>query len=66
LIVTLSFISVNIALSQQEKVITNAGVDWSPEGKKNAFHSNRNWEIYIMDISGKNVKRLTLGQGSNK
>lgn len=35
----------------------------SPDGKKVAFTSNRderaNWEIYVMDITGGNVRRLT-------
>ncbi|RMF79995.1 MAG: hypothetical protein D6737_09610 [Chloroflexi bacterium] len=38
---------------------------WSPDGTKIAFHSNRhsgaarNFDIYVMDADGKNVQRLT-------
>ena len=36
---------------------------WSPDGKKIVFQSNRNddnYEIYVMDADGKNIKRLTF------
>ena len=34
---------------------------WSPDGTQMAFVSDRdgNWEIYVMDIDGENLKRLT-------
>ena len=34
---------------------------WSPDGDRIAFVSNRdgNWEIYTMDTTGGNVRRLT-------
>ena len=36
---------------------------WSPDGKRIAFHSNRegrfNYEIYVMDADGGNLQRLT-------
>ena len=34
---------------------------WSPDGKKIAFHSNRdgNMEVYILDSDFSNIKRLT-------
>jgi len=58
--------------SNQKRLTNNDFADEgpaiSPDGKKIAFHSNRsgNWEIYIMDITGKNVQRLTFGDVSNK
>jgi len=36
---------------------------WSPDGSKIVFQSNRNdnnFEIYVMDADGKNVKRITF------
>lgn len=40
---------------------------WRPDGQKIAFHSNRNGseDIYIMDADGRNVQRLTFGDGIN-
>jgi Tol biopolymer transport system component len=41
---------------------------WSPDGTKIAFFSNRDaflGEIYVMDVSGGNVKRLTFTSGGN-
>ena len=41
--------------------------DWSPDGTKIAFVSNRDgarFQIYVMDIHGKNPIRLTDGPGS--
>ena len=41
--------------------------DWSPDGTKIAFVSNRDgarFQIYVMDIHGKNPIRLTDGHGS--
>ena len=36
---------------------------WSPDGKRIAFVSGKglvsNWEIYVMDANGRNIKRLT-------
>ena len=40
--------------------------DWSPDGTKIAFVSDRNGDrtqIYVMDADGKNVIRLTDGPG---
>ena len=40
--------------------------DWSPDGTKIAFNSNRNGgfvQIYVMDSDGKNLIRLTDGLG---
>src|SRR5262249_5376942 len=40
---------------------------WSPDGKKIAFHAERDkdWEIYVMDADGKNEKRLTMSPGED-
>ena len=43
--------------------------DWSPDGTKIAFVSNRDGarsQIYVMDIHGKNPIRLTDGPGSKR
>jgi TolB protein len=50
--------------------IANQGPDWSPDGKKIAFHSTRDvtfeenkwneFEIYVMDVDGTNIPRLTF------
>ena len=34
---------------------------WSPDGRRITFSSDRdgNWEIYVMDIDGKNQQNLT-------
>ena len=39
----------------------NSAPVWSPDGTKIAFHSQRdgNWDIYIMDVTGDNLQRLT-------
>ena len=44
---------------------------WSPDGRKIAFVSGRephrlDWEIYVMDADGKNIKRLTNNRGSDR
>lgn len=41
---------------------------WSPDGKKIAFASTRdgNYEIYLIDVDGKNVKRLTESKGDDR
>jgi Tol biopolymer transport system component len=38
-----------------------SGFDWSPDGSQIAFTSNRsgNYELYVMDADGSNVKQLT-------
>lgn len=38
----------------------DAGQDWSPDGKKIAFCSNRDGEyaFYVMDVDGTNVQLL--------
>ena len=43
--------------------------DWSPDGTKIAFDSNRDGgpsQIYVMDADGKNVFRLTEGRGQKR
>lgn len=53
-------------IAWQEHCLTNNPFDnrfasYSPDGNWIVFESNRdgNWEIYIMDSHGKNIKRLT-------
>jgi TolB protein len=38
---------------------------WAPDGRQIAFHSKRdgNFDIYVMDSDGGNVRRLTLDKG---
>ena len=40
---------------------------WSPDGLQIAFRSDifdeRNWDIYLIDIDGKNLRRLTTHRG---
>ena len=38
---------------------------WSPDGKRIAFHSDRdgNYEIFVMDADGTNVQQLTDNDG---
>lgn len=40
---------------------------WSPDGMQVAFDSNRdgNYDVYLMDANGKNVRRLTYEGGSS-
>jgi len=41
--------------------------EWSPDGQKIAFDTNRdgNWEIYVMDTDGKNQRNLTNNPGAD-
>ena len=41
--------------------------DWSPDGTRIAFESNRdgNWEIYVMNHDGSDVQRLTDDPGND-
>ena len=44
---------------------------WSPDGRQIAFVSGRephrlDWEIYVMDADGKNIKRLTNNRGQDR
>ena len=47
---------------------TDIEPDWSPDGKRIVWSSNRdgNFEIYVMDASGENEKRLTNDPGDDK
>ena len=49
--------------------IINAYPDWSPDGSKVVFQSNRNspdYHIFIMNIDGSERKQLTFGNHENK
>ena len=39
---------------------------WSPDGRRLAFSSNRDgdWDIYVMDVDGRNVRQLVDSPGS--
>ena len=42
---------------------------WSPDGKKIVFSSRRHWvdgDIYVMAADGKQLERLTDGEGNNR
>jgi Tol biopolymer transport system component len=54
-----------VQLTEGEK--WNLFVDWSPDGKKILFASNRidNWEVYVMDVDGQNLTRLTDSRGES-
>jgi len=41
---------------------------WSPHGTKIAFHSDRdgNWEIYVMTLAGRSLRRLTNNPASDR
>ena len=43
---------------------------WSPDGLQIAFRSDifdeRNWDIYLIDIDGKNLRRLTTHRGDDR
>ncbi|HSU69203.1 MAG TPA: hypothetical protein VLJ39_20125, partial [Tepidisphaeraceae bacterium] len=43
--------------------VDDAAPSFSPDGKRIAFASTRagNWQIFVMDISGKNVTQVTTG-----
>ena len=53
--------------NNQQNLTNNPASDWSPswspDGKRIAFHSNRdgrfNWEIYVMDTDGDNLQNLS-------
>jgi Tol biopolymer transport system component len=51
----------NLTLLTDSTEFKNDWPKWSPDGKKIAFASTRNgnWDIYVMDASGTNLKRLT-------
>lgn len=46
----------------------NSYASWSPDGEWIVFESNRDgdWEIYLMDRNGQNVKRLTHAPGEDR
>ena len=43
--------------------LTDGGMSWhhawSPDGRRIAFISSRNWNVYVMNADGSNVRRLT-------
>lgn len=56
-----------------ERCLTDNSFDdryasYSPSGEKIVFESNRdgNWEIYLMDSSGNNVRRLTFNEADDR
>ncbi|MCI0487827.1 MAG: DPP IV N-terminal domain-containing protein [Blastocatellia bacterium] len=61
LIIVVSVVSV----SAQERNYSNGHVNWSPDGKKIAFASDRSgdMEIYVMNRDGSNAVRLTDAPG---
>ena len=46
----------------------NWEISWSPDSKRIAFPSNRNgnWEIYIMDLNGKNQRNFTQSPSTDE
>jgi Tol biopolymer transport system component len=67
---------VNVNTKQEVRLTTDKADDlrpqWSPSGSKIAFESNRrnqDWDIWVMDASGKNLQNLTdsgVGDGADR
>lgn len=63
---------VNVNTKKEVRLTKNKFIDrkprWSPKGDKIAFQSDRrngDWDIWIMDIGGKNLQNLTNGVVGN-
>jgi Tol biopolymer transport system component len=55
---------VNADGTEERRLAGNSfGVDWSPDGRRIAFHStvDGSWGIYVMDVDGGGLRRLTSG-----
>lgn len=63
LILVVIFISIDIPqnLAQSAEQVDYQELSWSPDGKKLSFtaYRDKNWDIYVMNADGTQVKKLT-------